>query len=144
MYAISGSNIVFHNAPETGLEFYGSIFGAAAVANNPAAPNKTVQYNNSGVFGAVQTLIFNDVDNRLELSGSTSGTLLDINHSGGGHALTVEDFCVAGTGYVGLGSTAPTAKLDIFAPSQEAIRIRSTSGSGNIITIENLTLNLEF
>jgi hypothetical protein len=136
-FTISGTNIIFHSAPQSNLEFYGTILGTASFNSTPSAPNKTVQYNNGGAFGAVRSLVYNDITNSLQLSGSTSGALLHINQTGGGHALTVEDFCVAGTGYVGLGSTAPTAKLDIVAPSQQAIKILSTSGSGNIITIEN-------
>ena len=135
-FTLSGSNIVFHNAPQATLKFYGCVLGIYSF-NSPSTPDKTVQYNNSGAFGSVQSLVYNDVTNTLQLSGSTSGTLLNINQTGGGHAVTVEDLCVAGTGYVGLGSTAPTAKLDIFASSQQALKIRSTSGFGNIITIEN-------
>ena len=136
-FSVSGSNIVFHNAPETGLEFYGNVLGDVAFVSTPGAPNKSVQYNDGGRFGGVQSLIYNDIANSLELSGSSSSALLNINQTGGGHALTVEDLCVAGTGYVGLGSTAPTAKIDIIASSQQALKIRSTSGSGNIVSIEN-------
>jgi hypothetical protein len=136
-FNISGSNIIFNHPPNSTLEFYGIAYGGSTTfVSSPGLPNKSVQYNNGGRFAGVPSLIYNDIGNTLELSGSSSGTLLDINQSGGGHALTVEDFCIAGTGYVGLGSTAPAAKLDIFAPSQEAIRIRSSSGTGNIITIE--------
>ena len=136
-FNISGSNIIFNHPPNSTLEFYGIAYGGSTTfVSSPGLPNKSVQYNNGGRFAGVPSLIYNDIQNTLELSGSSSGTLLDINQSGGGHALTVEDFCIAGTGYVGLGSTAPAAKLDIFAPSQEAIRIRSSSGFGNIITIE--------
>jgi hypothetical protein len=137
-FNISGSNIIFHDPPNTALHFYGVAYGGSTTfVSTPGTPNKSVQYNNGGRFGGVQSLIYNDITNTLELSGSSSETLLNINQTGGGNALTVEDFCIAGTGYVGLGSTAPSAKLDIFAPFQEAIRVRSSSGSGNIITIQN-------
>lgn len=136
-FSISGSNVVFHDAPDSSLDFLGNVLGDVAFVSTPGAPNKSVQYNDGGRFGGVQTLIYNDSTNTLQLSGSSPNTLLDINQTGGGHALTVEDLCVAGTGYVGLGSTAPTAKIDIIAPSQQALKIRSTSGIGNIVSIEN-------
>jgi hypothetical protein len=136
-FNVSGTNIIFHNAPATGLEFYGNVLGDVAFVSTPGAPNKSLQYNDNGRFGGVQSLIYNDSTNTLELSGSSSNALLNINQTGGGHALTVEDLCVAGTGYVGLGSTSPTAKIDIIASSQQALKIRSTSGFGNIVSIEN-------
>lgn len=109
----------------------------SATINVPGTPNYAIQYNNNSNFGGVDTLLYNNATNSISLSGSSSSSLLNINQTGSGYALVVEDVYIPGTGYVGLGSTAPTAKLDINAPSQQAIKIRSTSGSGNIISIEN-------
>ena len=39
---------------------------------------------------------------------------------------------------VGIDSSNPGAKLDIVSGSSEALRIRSTSGSGNIVRVDNL------
>jgi hypothetical protein len=38
---------------------------------------------------------------------------------------------------IGINNGTPTAKLDIIASSTEALRLRSTSGSGNILRIDN-------
>ena len=109
----------------------------SATINVPGAPNYSLQYNNNANFSGVPSLLYNSATNSLNLSGSSSHTLLNINQSGSGYALIVEDVYIPGTGYVGLGSTAPTAKLDILAPFEQALKIRSTSGSGNIVSIEN-------
>jgi hypothetical protein len=111
--------------------------GGSTTINVPGGTNYSLQYNNNANFGGVDTLLYNSGTSSLSLSGSTSSSLLNINQSGSGYALIVEDVYIPGTGYVGLGSTAPTAKLDIVAPSQQALKILSTSGSGNIVSIEN-------
>jgi len=41
------------------------------------------------------------------------------------------------TNSIGINNGTPTAKLDIIASSTEALRLRSTSGSGNILRIDN-------
>ena len=109
----------------------------SATINVPGTPNYSLQYNNNANFGGVDTLLYDSATSSLILSGSSSSSLLNINQTGSGYAAIIEDIYIPGTGYVGLGSTAPTAKLDILAPSEQAIKIRSTSGSGNIVTIEN-------
>ena len=109
----------------------------SSTINVPGGTNYSLQYNNNANFGGVDTLLYSSGTSSLSLSGSTSSSLLNISQTGSGYALIVEDVYIPGTGYVGLGSTAPTAKLDILAPSQQALKIRSTSGSGNIISIEN-------
>ena len=61
-----------------------------------------------------------------------------------GDCLVVEDqnsdtttFVVTNNGAVGIGSSAPTAKVDINAEGAQAINIRSTLGSGNIIRVDD-------
>jgi hypothetical protein len=77
---------------------------------------------------------------------SHTGPLLRVIQTGTGNALEVHDvasdttpFIVSNDGSVGIGSELPTAKVEIIASTQEALRIKSTSGSGNIVRIDNTT-----
>ena len=58
---------------------------------------------------------------------------------GGSSSLTFDGTNVYVGNSIGIASVLPTAKLEIVAPNQEALRIKSTSGSGNIVRIDNVT-----
>jgi len=110
----------------------------------PGLPNYSIQYNDSNKFNGVPTFLYNSSTNALMISGSSTEPILKITQNGSGYALYVEDitsdstpFAITNNGSVGIGSTVPTAQLDIIATSQPAINIRSTSGSGNIIRVDN-------
>jgi hypothetical protein len=125
-----------------------TIIGSPSVSTSsttsPGLPNKSVQYNNSGSFGGVSIFTYNDVDNNLLVQGSSTSPLLKVTQTGTGDCLVVEDqnsdsttFVVTNNGAVGVGSSVPTAKVDINAEGSQAINIRSTLGSGNIIRVDN-------
>ena len=111
---------------------------------SPGLPDKSIQYNNSGSFSGVPIFTFNDVSNNLLIEGSSSNPLVKITQSGFGDCFVVEDqfndstsFVVTNSGSVGIGSSVPTAKVDINAEGTQAINIRSTLGSGNIIRVDD-------
>jgi hypothetical protein len=117
---------------------------AGGGSTGPGLPNKSVQYNNSGSFGGVSILTYNDVDNNILLEGSSTSPLLKVTQTGTGDCLVVEDqtsdnttFVVTNNGAVGIGSSVPTAKVDINAEGSQAINIRSTLGSGSIIRVDD-------
>lgn len=58
---------------------------------------------------------------------------------GGSSALTFDGTNLYATNAVGINSSSPVAKLDIISTTTEALRIRSTSGSGNIVRVDNTT-----
>ena len=64
----------------------------------------------------------------LTLTGETATSLSKITQSGAGAALEVA------TGSVGLGTTgASLAALEVVTSTKEALRIKSTAGSGNVL-----------
>jgi hypothetical protein len=121
-----------------------SVAAGAGSSTTPGLPDKSVQYNNSGSFGGVSIFTYNDVNNNLLINGSSTSPLLKVTQTGSGDCLVVEDqdsdsttFVVTNNGTVGIGSSVPTAKVDINAEGSQAINIRSTLGSGNIIRVDD-------
>jgi hypothetical protein len=117
---------------------------AGGGSTGPGLPDKSVQYNNSGSLGGVSIFTYNDVDNNLLINGSSTSPLLKVTQTGTGDCLVVEDqdsdnttFVVTNNGAIGIGSSVPTAKVDINAEGSQAINIRSTLGSGSIIRIDD-------
>jgi hypothetical protein len=117
--------------------------GTGGGTGAPGAPVNSIQYNNNGFFAGSSGLTFNGTN--LELNASSSSSLLRIVQDGTGNAFQVEDsagdttpFVIASDGSVGIGSGLPTAKIEIIAATQEALRIKSTSGSGNIVRVDNV------
>ena len=111
---------------------------------SPGGGSGSVQYNNNGYFGGNSAFTFDGTS--VEINNAHSGPLLRVVQTGTGNAFQVEDaasdttpFVIANDGSVGVGSDLPTAKVEIVASTQEALRIRSTSGSGNIVRIDNTT-----
>ena len=99
-------------------------------SSEPQGPTYAVQYNNSGFFGGGSGFKYDGTN--LTLSGETATSLSKITQSGAGAALEVA------TGSVGLGTTgASLAKLEVVTTSGEALRLKSTSGSGNIIRVDS-------
>ena len=106
--------------------------GAGAGGTTPQGPTYAVQYNNSGFFGGGAGFTYDG--NNVEISGSTDTSLTKVTQSGSGAALEVA------TGSVGLGTTGSSlAKLEVVTGSGEALRVKSTSGSGNIVRIDSGT-----
>ena len=110
----------------------------------PGLPNYSLQYNDSNRFNGVPIFLYNSAGNNLVVEGSSSNTIFKVTQTGTGNAFYVEDtsgdltpFVITNDGSVGIGSSVPTAQLDITATSQPAINIRSTNGSGNIVRIDN-------
>ena len=93
----------------------------------PQGPVNAVQYNASGSFAGGSGFTYDN--SNVAISGNTANSLVSISQTGGGNALEV-------TGSIGIGTVA-TAKLDIVNASGESIRVKSTSGSGNIIRVDN-------
>ena len=56
---------------------------------------------------------------------------------GGSSALTFDGTNLYAANSVGINSSVPVAKLDIVSTTTEALRIKSTSGSGNIVRVDN-------
>ncbi len=117
---------------------------AGGGSTGPGLPDKSVQYNNSGSLGGVSIFTYNDVDNNLLINGSSTSPLLKVTQTGTGDCLVVEDqdsdnttFVVTNNGAIGIGSSVPTAKVDINAEGSQAINIRSTLGSGSIIRVDD-------
>ena len=117
--------------------------GVGAGGSLPGLPNNAVQYNEGGFFRGSSGFTFNGTN--LELNNSSSSSLFKIIQTGTGNALEVYDiandvtpFVVANDGSVGIGTETPTAKVEIVSSTQEAIRVKSTSGSGNIVRIDNV------
>tara|TARA_B100000927_G_scaffold135778_1_gene109549 strand:+ start:2419 stop:8418 length:6000 start_codon:yes stop_codon:yes gene_type:complete len=105
---------------------------SGAGGSTPQGPTYAVQYNNSGFFGGGSGFTYDGTN--LDLNGSTATSLSKITQSGGGAALEVA------SGSVGLGTTgASLAKLEVVTASGEALRIKSTAGSGNVVRIDSGT-----
>jgi len=72
----------------------------------------------------------------LTVSGSDSGNLVRITQTGSGNALVVEDstnpdstpFVVDASGFVGIGTSSPSAKLDIVHNNNNPLRLENTTG----------------
>ena len=86
---------------------------------NPGTPFNALQYNNNGVFGGVPFAIYDNINQKLNLSSLT----------------------IANDGAIGINSSSPSSRLDIITSNDEAIYIRSTFGSGNIFRIDNTDLD---
>tara|TARA_Y100001937_G_scaffold127187_1_gene198657 strand:+ start:3 stop:5981 length:5979 start_codon:yes stop_codon:yes gene_type:complete len=104
--------------------------GAGAGTTSPQGPTFSVQYNNAGFFGGGSGFTYNGTN--VAISGETTDSLTKITQSGGGNALEV-------SGKVGVGTTA-SAKLEVVTSSGEALRLKSTSGSGNIVRVDSGTV----
>jgi hypothetical protein len=109
---------------------------------SPGGGSGSVQFNNSGYFGGNSVFSFDG--NSVKINNSHTGPLLRVIQTGSGNAFQVEDaagdttpFVISNDGSVGVGSGVPTAKVEIVASSQEALRIKSTSGSGNIVRVDS-------
>jgi len=89
----------------------------------PLGSTGSFQYNNSGYFGGVPIFNYNSTSNFVRVgSQSIVGSSVIFNSSGS----------------VGFGSTSPSAKIEVLtAAAQRSLYIKSTSGSGEIVRIEN-------
>jgi len=96
----------------------------------PGGSTNSIQYNNSGFFGGGDGFTYDGTN--VAVSGESASSLVSISQTGGGNALEVS------TGSVGIGTDA-TAKLEVVTSSGEALRLKSTSGSGNILRIDSGT-----
>ncbi len=110
----------------------------------PGDPNLSLQYNSSGVFGGIPIFRYNPSGNNLIVEGSSNNTIFKVTQTGNGDSFYVEDtsgdptpFVISNNGSVGIGSSVPTAQLDIVTNSQPAINIKSTNGVGNIVRVDS-------
>lgn len=106
----------------------------------PGSPDTSIQYNNSGNFGGIPELNYNNVLGKLSLIGNNSSNLFTILQNGSGNSLVVEDTVFTNSGTVGLGNNEPLAKLDILVPSNQnipALKIQTISGNSNVVEILN-------
>ena len=94
----------------------------------PGGNANAVQFNNSGFFGGGDGFKYDGTN--ITISGETANGLTKITQTGGGSALEVA------SGTVGIGTSA-TASLEVVTTSGEALRLKSTSGSGNIIRVDS-------
>ena len=96
----------------------------------PGGSTNAVQFNNSGFFGGGDGFTYNGTN--VAVSGESASSLVSISQTGGGNALEVS------SGSVGIGTSA-SAKLEVVTSSGEALRLKSTSGTGNIVRIDSGT-----
>ena len=88
----------------------------------PAGNYNTFQYHqNDDTFEGLDYFVYNDTNDSVQIS--------DVNFTRGG--------------YVSLGTTNPSSKLEIHSDNERSLYINSTSGSGEIIRIENSTGDLK-
>ena len=111
-------------------------------SGTPSAPVNSIQYNDSGFFGGNSSFTYDG--SVVRLNNSTSDSLLRITQTGSGNVLEAQDssgdttsFVIDSDGKIGIGISVPTAKVDIVAGTDQAVYIRSVSGSGNIIRIDD-------
>ena len=105
--------------------------GNSGIAGTSAPGGSTyaVQYNSAGEFEGGSGFTYDG--SNVSISGETTSPLSKITQSGGGSALEV-------SGTVGIGtSNTSGAKIDILTTSGEALRVRSSAGSGNILRIDS-------
>jgi len=106
--------------------------GAGSGTTEPQGSTYSVQYNNSGFFGGGSGFTYDG--SNVEISGSTATSLTKVTQSGSGAALEVA------TGSVGLGTTGSSlAALEVVTSTKEALRLKSTAGSGNVLRIDSGT-----
>jgi len=92
-------------------------------------------YNSSGIASVT-------FDGTNAGSGSPGLPLNSIQYNNGGFFAGDSSFTFDGTDVfvgnsIGINSSTPNAKLDIVSTTTEALRIKSTSGSGNIVRVDN-------
>ena len=106
--------------------------GAGSGTTSPQGSTYSVQYNNSGFFGGGSGFTYDGTN--VEISGSTATSLTKVTQSGSGAALEVA------TGSVGLGTTGSSlAALEVVTSTKEALRLKSTAGSGNVLRVDSGT-----
>jgi len=106
--------------------------GSGTGTTEPQGSTYAVQYNNSGFFGGGSGFTYDG--SNVEISGSTATSLTKVTQSGSGAALEVA------TGSVGLGTTGSSlAALEVVTSTKEALRLKSTAGSGNVLRIDSGT-----
>ena len=104
---------------------------AGTGTTEPQGATNSVQYNNSGFFGGSSGFTYDG--SNVAITGSTSSPLTEITQSGSGAGLHV-------SGTVGVGTTNTSgAKIEILnsTANKEALRLRSNSGSGNILRVDS-------
>ena len=95
----------------------------------PGGITNSVQYNNSGFFGGADGFTYDGTN--VAVSGESASSLVSISQTGGGNALEV-------SGKVGIGTSA-SASFEVVTTSGEALRLKSTAGTGNIVRIDSGT-----
>jgi hypothetical protein len=101
-----------------------SISPTSVGGTNPGIPFNSLQWNNNGSFDGVSISYYDDVISKLYF---------------GNYSLTnpFNAIAITNDGRVGVASYIPTAKVEIVADNETALLIKSTSGSGNIVRIND-------
>lgn len=142
-YSASGiSTITFQASPLNVGVSTGSgtskIFAGIATEINFVGIGLTI---NAGFAAGIATVTFTSGSGG---SGSPGLPLNSLQYNNGGFfagssSLTFDGTNLYAANAIGINSATPTAKLDIVSTTTEALRIRSTSGSGNILRIDNVS-----
>lgn len=130
----------------TGIATVTIVASTEDLVGTPGTPTNSIQYNDSGDFGGVPIFTYNDVSNALTISGSSSSPIISVTQSGTGDAFRVNDsindtspFLIRTDGKVGIGTTNPSASIDILVrnENQTALLVRSLRSSGDVIRVED-------
>ena len=131
-----GYSFVFDASSATGgITFPDStvqLTAATGGGGSPGGSNTQIQYNNSGSFGGISIMTYDDTATaeKIEIVGSSTETLMRIEQSGTGDALEVHDqasdttvFKVDQSGHVQIGTTSETIG---------ALRVKGYQGSNSV------------
>ena len=98
--------------------------GVSAAGTTPGEPFNSLQWNNNDGFAGVPNAFYDPTLGKLRFGSSS---------------LTNDSLFFTSTGQVGFASTVPSAKVDILVDNESAVYMRSISGSGNIVRIDDAT-----
>ena len=101
-----------------------SISPTSVGGTNPGTPFNSLQWNNNNSFDGVSISYYDDAASKLFFG----------NYSISDPSNTL---AITNDGRIGLSSYIPTAKLEVVADNETAVYIKSTSGSGNIIRVDD-------
>ena len=110
-----GAGVTVSNIDPTGIVTI-TMDKVSLAGLGPADNYNTFQYHqNDDTFAGLDYFVYNNTNDNIQIS--------DIN--------------VTRTGYISLGSTNPDSKLEIHSAAARSLLIKSTTGSGEIVKIEN-------
>jgi hypothetical protein len=98
--------------------------GPSIAGTTPGEPFNSLQWNDNDGFAGVPNAFYDPTLGKLRFGSSS---------------LTNDSLFFTSTGQVGFASTVPTAKVDLLVDNEVAVYMRSISGSGNIVRIDDAT-----